>query len=1139
MLLFTVVGPVKGQRHFTFALQPGRKYTVGSSPKCDIVIEHRNIENKEGEIIVGEWNMMETPFDPPTVRWNKEKQKNGTYRKMVPLMLEDPDNEGSTDLDDYKQENETTSAIQASPMGIALMGGTEGIAFADQTDVWFACRWEDVHVHYDKIDTLAEDPRPMFKQYGILYTESFQWDLIPTHTITEIYKVCPATSIAVCMNRPILKPEWVSALLRRLRACWKLVCDSQDSFSLPDVTNVAYLPTEFAGSVPSMRRSITGWRQEDARTTLFEGWSVICMKSNGAVFEGNYLRAMGAEYEDMDLSKTPIQSLEDLDKALKGWLAKIDGEGGVGRSKALVMFTNQAKARVTKQMLDDWGYKRGIGAVTGNFVWMAINLGDTAAALEHVRQAYLKSKEQDGVPPPPAQPAPAPVAPAPAPAAQPPAPVVSDSTQDHHADAVPSTFPDESAGTNVPLPAARPAPRRPLEEPQQETVPETHVPPAREKLVRRKGRPRADPFAMFKNIEPSSGDSTPEPGSQPQATQASFVPESVAPTQRGGPSSSQAEALIPATQQTARTTARARRAAHPQRSFFPGFDAADTSAYIREAQAEQDAIKARELYEETAPGGAGASLGGFGEGSRGVKRARGQRDEETQVGTQASLAPRRAVVESSRSREGSTMVIDVDGEDEEEDLYALTLKRQRRRIVSGGASAADKEPASEGESNLALGGCLAQSRSASRIRSPTRSPSPEIIPIEVPALSKAKALAQKRARAAEAAAEAQSEVLKPKAVDTAFLAAIEESRKKRAAAEKLEKGFGQLAIYDPKGQGGNEREVDYGILDLDDFKEEMRGNFIEVVKMPLFRKDLGEKKEREVVDSGKPNFKKFKKKNVVKREPLQMVLSAPAVQDVEMAEPYWPTQAARNPKTQSTQSNARSFDPDDDDLPLLPAAKSQKRRLADNPASDDDDEAYYGGSTGRTATQRGRTGRSRVPDTAEPDSQDEMPPPSTARTVGRDRRTRGDSVVSEVSVSSVGSTSTRATTRTARGATTAKGKGKGRGAAKEPVLVEDSDEDAEADGVDWGIGAGQSSSRRSAATATATGKGRGTRGTRGASGTATLDDDEPSGTATVKGRGSATQSVSSTAVGKRKNLLRADDDDGMGFGNFGKKRRVK
>ena len=98
--------------------------------------------------------------------------------------------------------------------------------------------------------------------------------------------------------------------------------------------------------------------------------------------------------------------------------------------------------------------------------------------------------------------------------------------------------------------------------------------------------------------------------------------------------------------------------------------------------------------------------------------------------------------------------------------------------------------------------------------------------------------------------------------DPRFLTAITKARKTRNAMDQLDKEFNDLRI--PKLKEKDvvpARAMAYDHPDwnlVDDFDDELRGNFIQIVKKDLYRRDLG-RKDAVRVEDGRPNFKKFKK----------------------------------------------------------------------------------------------------------------------------------------------------------------------------------------------------------------------------------------------------------------------------------------
>ena len=101
--------------------------------------------------------------------------------------------------------------------------------------------------------------------------------------------------------------------------------------------------------------------------------------------------------------------------------------------------------------------------------------------------------------------------------------------------------------------------------------------------------------------------------------------------------------------------------------------------------------------------------------------------------------------------------------------------------------------------------------------------------------------------------------------DDEFLRAITKASKSKKAVDELDKEFNQLRIPKPDAPGGS-TVVKANVWDADhpdytivnDFDDELRGNFIQIIRKDLMRKDLGTAKTAKV-DDGRPNFKKFTK----------------------------------------------------------------------------------------------------------------------------------------------------------------------------------------------------------------------------------------------------------------------------------------
>ena len=94
--------------------------------------------------------------------------------------------------------------------------------------------------------------------------------------------------------------------------------------------------------------------------------------------------------------------------------------------------------------------------------------------------------------------------------------------------------------------------------------------------------------------------------------------------------------------------------------------------------------------------------------------------------------------------------------------------------------------------------------------------------------------------------------------DAAFLKAIASTKRGKKAEDKFDREFNNLKISKPELEQEQEPEEEWGVLaDFGD-DTDLRGNFMVVVELDVYKKD----KENSVVNhawAGKPNFKKFKK----------------------------------------------------------------------------------------------------------------------------------------------------------------------------------------------------------------------------------------------------------------------------------------
>ncbi|WVQ94224.1 hypothetical protein IAU59_001302 [Kwoniella sp. CBS 9459] len=1117
MWLLTAIGPVHGQIKFTFALEQKREYSVGREDGCDIKFESKQVRPKEGTVVVDDWNPTQ-PRTPPTLRWRLEPKKNGSYGSIKTLGLIDMDDIGSTDRKEY-EVNEVKDSH-----GCYFEGGVQGVELAE--NMWFMTEWKEIGLQYDKIREESDATRDLLRQYCIAWTQTFDLNSRPTYVLSPVYKSNADCNYAVCFGIRIVQPSYLEALISRIKACWKKMADYQDSFTLPDEEDDAFQP-ELDGSLPASRKDVRCWLPNAKRQTLFQGWKVMGLRGRTQSAEKRYLLAMGADYQELDVLTNPVSSSQDFADRLSSWLSYVDENGG--RDHGLVIWFMPVKQDLAKKGIDYTSVvqatcqRLGLCHSNGGIVWGSVNKGGVDKYLEAL--ATNLPKETVSKPAPEETTAPARTRRVQSTLGQ--LPPESEAGPSSRPEFVPSTFPDETEARRSPSPVP---PSIPIRTARQEDSSLRHKSPepeatsaqAKRPLRRRANKPTLD----IPDSPPLSGPSTQEDNSQPSQplfSQPNFVQDSM-------PQATQASAFAPQATQTqsvvtdsvlpsqsvSQAPGRSSRLKRRVGGITPSLieEIADTSINLEnDIKAEERAADIRSLYEQT-------KSGSFAPAHHISKRPRlATVDSEESGGSSVN-----------RMRQEDAMDVD---ESVESTAGAGRSSRSKRATSTSRMpppaqpSRRIRSPSAEEEEEEAV-----EHRSAARV---------------IPKWHNTKAEQSSPVKASSKSHKSQTQASRGSGPtkDEAFLQAIRTSTKARKAIDELDREFNQLRIPKPNGASAvvraNEWEAsipDYALLNKAD--DDLRGNFIRIIRKDMFRKDLGHDKQAERVNDGRPNFKKFKKKDVVRKEPIRFKLAATATQAAELGEPYWPTQIIKpgRGKAQASQfaQQQQQQAEDDEDMPLLPRGK---RKLLGTQTDQDDDEMLPPTSTSARATQR----RSRVPESQSTSTQ-------TPATGSSQRRTRGTSVVSEadsVATTASAATSTRSkstiASRTTRAGAGTRGKGKKKDA--EPILLEDSEEDSEDAGVNWSNGNSTSTSKAGGGTRSGrTGTRNAGTGTGIGMGTVTLDDDTlmiPSSrsrrTASAA-QGSGAAGATQSGVGTRRKLLPADDDDGIGFRGLGKKRRL-
>ncbi|OCF42159.1 hypothetical protein I317_04010 [Kwoniella heveanensis CBS 569] len=1133
MWLLTAIGPVHGQIRFTFALEQKREYSVGRDDGCDIRFESRQIRPKEGTVVVDDWNPTQ-PHTPPTLRWRLEPKKNGSYGSIKTLGLIDMDDAGSTERSEY-EVNEVKDSH-----GCYFEGMVQGVELAE--DMWFTTEWRAVGLQYDKINEESDATRDLLRQYCIAWTKIFDIENRPTYVLSPLYKSNADCNYAVCFGIRIVQPSFLEALISRIWACWKKMADYQDSFTLPDEEDDAYQP-ELDGGLPASRKDVRCWLPNKKRQTLFKGWKVMGLRGKTQSAEKRYLLAMGADYQELDVLTDPVSSSQDFTDRLSSWLSDVDENSG--REQALVIWFIPVKQELAKKGIDYtsvWcdqvpggiGDEFAQGHCHEEWVWVDMlhsprwSRTPMHLTLTIVIYTFSAPAEESTAPPRPKR----------VHSTLGQAPVETEAGPSSRPEFIPSTFPDETEARKSPSPERPHIRERNASSGREKTLePKASSAPTKKPLRRRANKPMLELPDSPPLSGPSTQDEDNSQASQPLFSQPNFVQDSMPqPTQASafGPQATQTQSVVPDSVSVSQAPGRSSRLKRRAGGTTPSLiqEIADTSINLeKDIKAEERAADIRSLYEQT-------KSGSFAPSHHVSKRPRLATVDSEESGGSAS----------TRARQDDAMDVD---ESEESATGIVGRSTRSKRATSTERMPPPAQP------------------SRRRIRSPSAEEDEEEEEV-VESRTAGKAPPRWHGTEAEHASPSKSAALKHKSQsqaarssggpskDEAFLQAISKSAKSRKAIDELDREFNQLRIPKPNGATAvvraNEWESnvpDYALLN--DADDELRGNFIQIIRRDMFRKDLGKDKQSERVDDGRPNFKKFKKKHVVRKAPIQFKLASTAAQAAELGEPYWPTQVIKTGrgKTQASQfARQPQQDEDDEDMPLLPRGRRKLLGTTQQHAQDDEDHMPPPNGTSASSTRATQRGRSRVPESQPTSTQ-------TPSTGSHQRRTRGTSVISEPESVASAATSTRSRRVTKKGLNpvavvpegvdeTGKGEGEGEG-----------DED---EGVNWGEAHSTSTSRatgtRSKSGRTATRNTTAGTGTATGTGTVTLDDDTPmpmipsprsrraaaaSGTSagTSLGVGVSTRTgPTQSGVGTRRKLLPADDDEGIGFRGLGKKRRL-
>ena len=112
---------------------------------------------------------------------------------------------------------------------------------------------------------------------GVSWTQAFDINNKPHFVLSSTYKSSLDCNYAVCFGIGILLPSYLNELVDRLRACWKKVADSQDSFVLPNAAGEVFQP-KLDPALPKSRSDAKCWLPDPRRADIFRGWCMMGLR---------------------------------------------------------------------------------------------------------------------------------------------------------------------------------------------------------------------------------------------------------------------------------------------------------------------------------------------------------------------------------------------------------------------------------------------------------------------------------------------------------------------------------------------------------------------------------------------------------------------------------------------------------------------------------------------------------------------------------------------------------------------------------------------------------------------------------------------------------------------------------------------
>ncbi|CCM00035.1 uncharacterized protein FIBRA_02061 [Fibroporia radiculosa] len=245
------------QAHRSKLLKAGKTYIVGRKDQ-PLVLGHKKISREHAKFVVAECSIEDATnpaFIPSlTLEFFKSESKKTISRHMIRVGKDDP--------------------YVINPGEVADLQHGDVVHMV--TGVTVTVQWVKVCCYRPPSPAMPSFSLQDCSELGICMTPAHRPDV--THHLTPTYSLTPDLAASLVAVACIVRPEWLTEVIRLGSSTNAAPSALEESFSLPPTHK--FYPS-FSPSLPISLRTFGKWGQNEARVALFRGFRFIFVVEKG------------------------------------------------------------------------------------------------------------------------------------------------------------------------------------------------------------------------------------------------------------------------------------------------------------------------------------------------------------------------------------------------------------------------------------------------------------------------------------------------------------------------------------------------------------------------------------------------------------------------------------------------------------------------------------------------------------------------------------------------------------------------------------------------------------------------------------------------------------------------------------------